>query len=65
MNIDLKFKFKDIVYLKTDQECLPRIITGVNIRPCGVAYCVAHNTNETSHYEFELTSDVKEVIKVL
>ena len=61
-NYSFTFDLKQIVYLKTDKEQLERIITGINIRPCGVIYRVNYAEMESFHYDFEMTKD-KDVVK--
>ena len=56
MVIDNKYDFGDIVYLLTDKEQLPRIIRGIEIFKAGeLLYAVNCGTQESRHYEFELS----------
>lgn len=57
-----KYKIGQSIFLKTDPEQLERIITGIHIRPNGVSYSVVLETNESYHYEFELTEN-RDVVK--
>lgn len=59
-----EFGIGEIVYLKTDLEQLERLITCVNFRPSGVLYTLQQGTNETIHYEIEITN-LKDVLKTL
>ncbi len=48
----------DIVYLKTDKEQLPRIITAIKI--CGdggIIYSMNQGTQETYHYDIEFSTE--------
>jgi len=64
MNLALTFDIGDIVFLKTDSEQLPRVITGILMRPNGFLYYLSNSTNETSHYEIEISKEVNETIKL-
>jgi len=64
MNLALTFDIGDIVFLKTDTEQLPRVITGILMRPNGFLYYLSNSTNETSHYEIEISKEVNETIKL-
>jgi hypothetical protein len=58
----LEFQIKQIVYLNTDKEQLPRILTGISLRPFNsVTYGLTANAIETWHYDFEI-SDEKDII---
>ena len=61
----MRFKIGEIVYLKTDFEQLPRIVTGILMRPYGLIYYLSNNTTETTHYQIEISKDVDEMIKLL
>lgn len=61
----IRFKIGEIVYLKTDSYQLPRIVTGILMRPYGFIYYLSNNTNETNHYEIEISKEVNEIIKLL
>lgn len=54
--IEFKFGLGDLVYLKTDPDQLPRILTKVLITPKDIIYITNINGIETEHYDFELTS---------
>ena len=56
--IDVEHKIKDIVYLKTDPEQSRRIVTGYLVRECGVTYILACGTNESYHYDYEMSAEV-------
>lgn len=58
MVIDNKFDIGQIVYLKTDEDQLPRIITGLTIRGNNVlVYCLSSGTSESWHYDFEISEE--------
>ena len=54
--INIDFNLGDIVYLRTDPEQNPRMITGIMVRPIGIAYSVTFGANESAHYAIELNS---------
>lgn len=57
MNIKAKFLIQEIVFLKTDPEQLPRMVTGIVIRQDTLLYCLGSGANESSHYEFEISKE--------
>ncbi len=55
MQIDNLFKFGDPVYLVTDTEQNPCLVTGIVIRPGGLMYELSYDGNRVStHYAFEI-----------
>jgi hypothetical protein len=58
----LHFDIGDSVYLKTDPEQAERLVTGISVRQNGITYAISHLTNETWHYDFEITKD-RDIIK--
>jgi len=58
MVINTKFDIGDILYLKTDEEQLKRMIVGVNVRPNGVVYLLNCGSIESYHYEIELSREI-------
>lgn len=60
--LNVKFNLGDIVYLKTDNEQLPRIVTGFTIRNKEyIIYLLSCISDETEHYEIEIT-DEKDIL---
>jgi len=54
----IKHRIGDMVYLKTDQEQLERLVIGINIRPHNTAiYLLCLGSIETFHYDIEITTD--------
>jgi hypothetical protein len=47
----------EIVYLITDPDQHPRMITGILIRPDVVLYMIALAGNETSHFACEISKE--------
>lgn len=58
MVIDNEFDFGDIVYLKTDEEQKPHIVSKINLYKGGEIVYGLINCNTTSdHYGFELSKE--------
>jgi len=58
MTIDNKYSFGQTVYLITDQEQLPRVVTGIRINPYKtLLYYLSGGTQETVHYDFEISAE--------
>lgn len=58
MVIDNKFNHGQIVYLKTDKDQIPRMITRFSVKPNEIMYCLANAVNETWHLDFEISETV-------
>lgn len=55
--METKYKLGDLVYLITDCEQLPRIITAIKITlGGGLTYSLSNGTQDTDHYEAEISS---------
>ena len=63
MVIDNKFEYGQTVYLKTDKEQLPRIVTAIHLRGQNITYCLSQGTNETTHHDIEISEEVNIVLK--
>lgn len=56
--INNKFDIGDVVYLKTDQDQLPRVVTCIKVFKHGeLNYELAQGTLVSLHYEFELQNE--------
>jgi hypothetical protein len=65
MVIDNKYNFGDEVYLKTDSEQLLRIVTAINCHPNGqIIYVLSCGSQVSDHYDFEISTEINELIKV-
>lgn len=51
---DVKFKFGDFVYLKTDPDKEPRIVTCMQFTISSVLYGVNYMETMSFHYDFEI-----------
>jgi len=63
MIIETKYDLKEIVYLITDTEQLPRIVTGITLRDKSILYTLASGSFESSHYDFEICTE-KDIVMV-
>lgn len=58
MIINNKFAFGQIVYLKTDKEQHPRIVTRIQIYSnLNIYYALSCGTAETWHFDIEITEE--------
>jgi hypothetical protein len=64
MIIDNKYNLGDLVYLKTDTEQLQRIITSIHINPGNLIYELSVDNRTSNHYDFEISSEANELIKI-
>ena len=55
MIINTKFELGDIVYLKTDVDQLPRIITTIEIKQNHLRYGLTNIVIESYHYDYEIS----------
>jgi hypothetical protein len=61
----LTYDIEDVVYIKTDEFQKKRVITGISIKQNGVIYVVTHCTDESYHYDFELSRTEDLLMKIL
>jgi len=57
IEIEVKFKIGDLVYLKTDKEQSLRIVTWYIVSQKGVLYRLAAANSDSFHYDYEITDD--------
>lgn len=55
MMISAEYNIGDIVYVKTDTDQEPCIVTGINIRPGHLTYMLTRNDLTSCFYDFEIT----------
>jgi hypothetical protein len=61
--IDNKYEIGSIVYLKTDGDQCARMITEIIVKPNDfIVYGCSMCTNDTHHYECELSSERNEEV---
>lgn len=64
ITIDNKFAMGEIVYLRTDTEQLPRIVTGIQVcADGGMLYKLSQGESVDWHYEVELARDQDILLK--
>lgn len=56
-----KTLIEKIVFLKTDQEYKPRIITKYEVSKDAVVFQLVAGTESSWHYEFEFTEDLDSI----
>jgi hypothetical protein len=60
--ITTKYSFGDTVYLKTDPEQFPRMVTGFDVKPNGILYLLSLGTANSYHFDMEISVE-KDVLK--
>ena len=65
LNFLVEFDLWEIVYLKTDLDCLARIVTGYNVKSNNIAYICALGEEENVFFENELTRDINDCLNKL
>ncbi len=63
MVIDNKFEYGQTVYLKTDKDQLPRIVTAIHLRGQNITYALSQGTGETIHHDIEISEEVNIIFK--
>ena len=63
MRIDNKFDIGQTVYLKTDSEQRERLVTAIIVRGYGILYSLSFETDESTHYDFEISAE-KDITKI-
>jgi hypothetical protein len=65
MKIENKFDIGQIVYLKTDEDQKPRMVTELKISANrGIMYALSAGASDTYHYAIEI-SETKNIIELL
>lgn len=64
MIIENKYEIRQTVYLKTDKEQEPRIVSGIRICPDTLIYILSFGTNTSEHYDFEISAE-KDLINAI
>ena len=59
----IEFNIGDTVYLKTDIDQYKRMITGYTVREGAVMYLLSFGSEETSHYELEISDEMDVLLK--
>jgi hypothetical protein len=64
MMVENKYDFGDVVYLVTDSDQEKRIVTAIKIYPSGgILYQLSCGTENSDHYEFEISKEEDTVLK--
>lgn len=58
------FNIGQIVYLKTDPDQLPRIVTNIKICPGTVLYTLCCGSGDSAHYDIEMSETQDQSIKL-
>lgn len=61
MVIENKYNLKQVVYLITDTEQRPRIVTAILVNAYDLLYKLAAGTEETYHYDFEISEERNQI----
>jgi hypothetical protein len=62
MVIENKYEVEQIVYLKTDGDQLPRMVTSIVVNKYDLLYELTNGTFVSKHYDFEITDEKQTVI---
>jgi len=62
--IDTQHNIGELVFLITDPDQYPHLVTGYLVRNDGIRYALSMKGSETYHYDFEIISE-KDIIKAL
>lgn len=63
MFIEAKYNIGQTVFLKTDKDQAPRIVTKIIVSPTGVFYNLSCGTSDSAHYDIEISETVDVLIK--
>lgn len=61
----MSYKIGDIVFLKTDSEQKVRMVTGILQRPKHLLYYLSNGTDETTHFEIEISKELNQIMKLM
>lgn len=65
MVIDNKYDIGQEVYLATDEYQLKRLVTAIHIHPNNqIVYTISCGYTQSEHYDFEISPEINELIKV-
>lgn len=64
MVVDSEFEIGQEVYLATDVDQFKRIIICINISNSGIEYKLGCGSNNSWHYDFEISKEVDVLISV-
>lgn len=55
--LKIDFELGQLVYLKTDTDQLPRIVTAIIVKPNLLVYELSQSDKTSDHYAFEISSE--------
>jgi hypothetical protein len=58
IKIPAEFYIEDVVYLKSDPDRLPRIVSSIVVHKDCVEYRLACGTELTDHWDYEITKEL-------
>ncbi len=64
MKIETNYNIGDMVYLITDIDQYPRMVSRIEIRPGSTIYCLVFGSTESWHFEIEMQIE-KDVMKAI
>lgn len=60
--LEVAFNIEDVVYLKSDPDRLPRIVIRYTVSKYSTIYELSLADRVSTHYDFEITNDLKDCI---
>ena len=63
ITIDNKFEIGETVYLVTDKEQIPRMVTAFIVDKGTTLYEVINTTTTSRHYDFELSNEINVLLQ--
>ena len=64
ITLNVEFEYGDIVFLKTDMEQLPRMVTCYIIRDGYIIYELTQGASSSTHFGVEITREVDVFTKI-
>jgi len=64
MVVDNKFNIGDIVYLKTDKDQSPRMVTALHIKSDSIQYLLSAGSVDSYHQLIEISPTENELMKL-
>lgn len=64
MVIENKYDIGQTVYLLTDRDQQPRLVTSLQVFKGNISYVLCKGSEMSSHYDFEISDSQNELIKL-
>lgn len=61
--IEIVYNIGEKVYLITDTEQSPRLVTGISVRRTSTIYELSKGSDCSSHYDFEISKEPNFILK--